>query len=96
MMIKAQLPKKYGFELTSDIQEIYQDESIDVIVELIGKIDPAKDFILGALAHKKHVVTANKDLLATHGPELTAAAKKPVLHCIMKPAWEAGFLSCEH
>ena len=49
MMIKAQLPKNYGFELTSDIQEIYQDESIDVIVELIGKIDPAKDFILGCV-----------------------------------------------
>ena len=44
-------------------------------MELIGKIDPAKDFILGALAHKKHVVTANKDLLATHGLELTTAAK---------------------
>ena len=73
---KSAIAQKYGFELTSDIQEIYQDESIDVIVELIGKIDPAKDFILGALAHKKHVVTANKDLLASHGPELTAAAKK--------------------
>jgi homoserine dehydrogenase len=73
---KSAIAQKYGFELTSDLQDIYQDPSIDVVVELIGKINPAKDFILGALAHKKHVVTANKDLLATHGPELTAAAKK--------------------
>lgn len=73
---KTAIAQKYGFELTSDIQEIYQDDAIDVIVELIGKIDPAKDFILGAFAHKKHVVTANKDLLATHGPELTAAAQQ--------------------
>lgn len=73
---KSAIADKYGFSLTTTVEEIFADPAIDVIVELIGKISPAKEFILAALAHKKHVVTANKDLIATHGPELLAAAKE--------------------
>ncbi|OTN76143.1 hypothetical protein A5886_001220 [Enterococcus sp. 8G7_MSG3316] len=73
---KSAIADKYGFSLTATVEEIFADPEIDVIVELIGKINPAKEFILAALAHKKHVVTANKDLIATHGPELLAAAEK--------------------
>ena len=50
------------------------DPSIDIVVELIGGLEPARTFILRALANGKHVVTANKALLATHGEELYAAA----------------------
>lgn len=73
---KSALAAKYGFALTNEANELFEDETIDVIVELIGKIDPAKAFISAALENKKHVVTANKDLIATHGPELLAIAEK--------------------
>ncbi len=56
--------------LTRDAGEIINDPQIDIIVELIGGINPAKDFILAALKKGKHVVTANKALLAEHGNEL--------------------------
>jgi homoserine dehydrogenase len=52
------------------------DPSIDVIVELIGGIEPARSLVLAALAAGKPVVTANKELLATFGAELLSAAEK--------------------
>lgn len=48
----------------------------DIIVELIGGIDPARRYVTRALEEGRHVVTANKQLLAQHGPELVAAARK--------------------
>ena len=48
----------------------------DVIVELIGGIDPAREYVTRALREGRHVVTANKQLVAQHGPELVAAAKE--------------------
>jgi homoserine dehydrogenase len=56
--------------LTSEAYEIINDPGIDIIVELMGGINPAKEFILAALKKGKHVVTANKALLAEHGNEL--------------------------
>ena len=56
--------------LTPDAYEIINDPTIDIIVELMGGINPAKEFILEALKKGKHVVTANKALLAQHGNEL--------------------------
>ncbi|MCK4401850.1 homoserine dehydrogenase [bacterium] len=61
--------------LTTDANRVLNDPSIDIIVELMGGIQPAKKFILDALKNKKHVVTANKALLATHGDEIFQAAK---------------------
>jgi homoserine dehydrogenase len=65
-----------GVQLTTDAREIMTDPDIDIVVELIGGYKPAKDFILEAIKQKKHVVTANKALLAVHGEELYAAAEK--------------------
>jgi homoserine dehydrogenase len=62
--------------LTTDVDTILNDPEIDIVVELIGGIRPAKDFILKAIRNKKHVVTANKALLATAGNEIFAAALK--------------------
>jgi len=62
--------------LTSDQETIFGDSSIDIVVELIGGIEPACAFVMRALAAGKHVVTANKALLATHGEELYAEARK--------------------
>ena len=62
--------------LIKDAQKILNDPEIDIVVELIGGINPAKEFILDAIKNGKHVVTANKALLAEHGQEIFRAAKK--------------------
>ena len=62
------------FLLTDQPAEILQDPEIDIIVEVMGGIEPARAFILEALRQGKHVVTANKDLIALHGHELLDAA----------------------
>jgi homoserine dehydrogenase len=65
--------------LTKNADDIFTDPEITIVVELIGGIEPAKSFILKAIAHGKHVVTANKALLSLHGQEIfEAAARKGV------------------
>ena len=56
--------------ITTNFDEILNDDSIKIIVEVMGGIEPAKEFILKSLNKKKHIVTANKMLLATYGDEL--------------------------
>jgi homoserine dehydrogenase len=63
-------------KLTTDAKDVIGDPDIDVVVELIGGYKPAKEFILEAIRNKKHVVTANKALLAVHGEEIYEAAEK--------------------
>jgi len=65
-----------GVKVTQDARELIADPAVDVVCELIGGEEPAKTFILEALNAGKNVVTANKMLLAKHGPELCAAALK--------------------
>ena len=60
--------------LTSDVNQIFTDPEISIVIELIGGYEPAKTFVLKAIANGKHVVTANKALLALHGAEIYAAA----------------------
>ncbi|HOA88994.1 MAG TPA: homoserine dehydrogenase [Propioniciclava tarda] len=60
--------------LTSDLDALVRRNDIDLVVELIGGIEPARSLILAAIEHGKSVVTANKALLARHGAELFAAA----------------------
>jgi homoserine dehydrogenase len=62
--------------LTQNAKEILSDPEIDIVVELIGGIHPAKEFILEAIQRKKHAVTANKALLATEGNEIFSEADK--------------------
>lgn len=62
--------------LVSDAKEVLNDPDIDIIVELIGGIRPARDFIITAAKNGKHVVTANKALLATSGDRIFSAAEK--------------------
>lgn len=64
------------FTLTDNPEDILADPNIDIIVEVIGGIEPARTYILDALRNGKNVVTANKDLLALHGHELLDAAKE--------------------
>ncbi|GJL56253.1 MAG: homoserine dehydrogenase [Nitrospirales bacterium] len=60
--------------LTTNAQSVLEDPAIDIVVELIGGYDPAKRFILKAIAKGQSVVTANKALLAVHGEEIFHAA----------------------
>jgi len=62
--------------VTSDAYELVRDKNIDIVVELIGGTTVAKDLVLEAIRRGKHVVTANKALLATHGNEIFKAAQK--------------------
>src|SRR5438067_3996675 len=60
---------------THDPAEVVRDEAVDVVVEAIGGIEPARSLILEAFEHRKPVVTANKELLSTLGRELFEAAQ---------------------
>jgi len=62
--------------VTDQLQDIARNPEIDIVVELIGGYQPAREFVLDAIAHDKHVVTANKALLAVHGNEIFDAARK--------------------
>jgi len=65
-----------GVIVTADANEIVTNPDIDIVVELIGGYTVAKELMLKAIENGKHVVTANKALLASHGTEIFAAAQK--------------------
>jgi len=62
--------------LTTDVNDILEDEDIDIVIELIGGYEPAKTFILKAMENGKHVVSANKALIAKHWEELMEVSQK--------------------
>ncbi len=62
--------------LTRRAEEVIEDPEIDIVMELMGGIEPAKTFILKAIHNKKHIVTANKALLALHGDEIFREAHR--------------------
>ena len=62
--------------VSKDIFDVVNDPDIDIIVELIGGYEPAKELVLKAIENGKHVVTANKALIAVHGNEIFAAARE--------------------
>jgi len=72
---KKRTPLAEG-KLTQDFKEILQDSEVSVIVELMGKEEPALTYMKEAMAAGKHVVTANKEVIAQHGKELTELAVK--------------------
>ena len=63
-----------GVRIERDVLEVARDPDVDVVVELIGGVTTARELILGAIEEGKHVVTANKALIAEHGSEIFAAA----------------------
>src|ERR1019366_5069378 len=67
---------KGACHLTDDAFSVVSDPEVDIVVELIGGCGVAKDLVLKAIENGKHVVTANKALLAMHGNEIFAAAQK--------------------
>ncbi|WP_303722586.1 homoserine dehydrogenase [Malonomonas rubra] len=76
--------------LSTDVEEIISNPEIDIVIELIGGYEPAKSFILKAIANGKHVVTANKALMALHGQEILAAAEKQGVDVMFEAAVGGG------
>jgi homoserine dehydrogenase len=66
--------------LTLNPEDILDDPSLDLVVELMGSENPAHDYIVRALRAGKHVVTANKEVMAKHGPEILAIAAEHGVH----------------
>lgn len=76
--------------LTNQWEEIVNDPEIEIVIELIGGINPARDYILQALNAGKHVVSANKDLIAVHGHELLEAAHNNKVDFLFEAAVAGG------
>jgi len=79
-----------GIALTADPFEIVNDPEIDIVVELIGGYDLARQLVMTALANGKHVVTANKALIALHGNEIFAEASKKGVMVMFEAAVAGG------
>ena len=76
--------------LTDNPYDIVNDPSIDVVVELMGGVEPAWDYIRTALENGKHIVTANKELLAKKGEELFNLAEKQNRVVLYEAAIDGG------
>ncbi|WP_321531573.1 homoserine dehydrogenase [uncultured Desulfuromonas sp.] len=76
--------------LTDDADNVLTNPNIDVVIELIGGYEPARTFVLKALENGKHVVTANKALLALYGQELLLAAEKNNVSLLFEAAVGGG------
>ena len=82
--------------LTTDVDDVLCDPQIAVVIELIGGYEPARTFVLRAIEHGKHLVTANKALLALHGEEIYAATARRGVEVLFEAAVGGGIpvLSC--
>ncbi|MCQ8180069.1 homoserine dehydrogenase [Methylomonas sp. SURF-1] len=87
---RARICDTQGIALTDDPFEIVNDPDIDIVVELIGGYDLAKQLVLTAIANGKHVVTANKALIALHGNEVFAEASKKGVMVLFEAAVAGG------
>jgi len=76
--------------LTTDVAGLVQDPEIDVVVEVLGGLEPARSLILQAIAQGKHVVTANKAVMARYGAELFQAAQAKGVYVLMEGAVGGG------
>lgn len=76
--------------LTTDLAAIVQDPAIDIVVEVMGGLEPARSLILSAIAQGKHVVTANKAVIARYGAEIFAAATQAGVYVMIEAAVAGG------
>ncbi|MBD2113067.1 MULTISPECIES: homoserine dehydrogenase [Cyanophyceae] len=79
-----------GDRLTTDLESIVSDPTIDVVVEVMGGLEPARSLILKAIAHGKHVVTANKAVIARYGDEIFTAANEAGVYVMLEAAVAGG------
>ena len=76
--------------LSAAVEDVISNPEIDIVIELIGGYEPAKSFILKAIANGKHIVTANKALMAVHGQEIIAAADQQGVSVLFEAAVGGG------
>lgn len=76
--------------LTTDLESIVTDPEIDIVIEVIGGLEPARSLILKAIQHKKHVVTANKAAIARFGDEIFTAASEAGVYVLIEAAVGGG------
>jgi homoserine dehydrogenase len=76
--------------LTTDLEAIVTDPTIDIVVEVMGGLEPARTLLLKAIHQGKHVVTANKALISRHGEELYAAAAQAGVYVLIEAAVGGG------
>ena len=77
---------------TDNFDEIIERDDVDIVVEVMGGEHPALEFILAALKAGKHVVTANKEVMAKHGPEYLILLGKETCECYLKQVWQGVLL----
>ncbi len=75
---------------TTDLSSIVTDPTVDIVIELMGGLEPARSLILSAIAHQKHVITANKAVIARHGAEIFAAAQAAGVYVLLEAAVGGG------
>lgn len=83
----VQLPQE---AITDDLEAIVSDPEVDIVVELIGGLEPARSLILKAIANGKHVVTANKAVIARYGDEIFTAANEAGVYVLLEAAVGGG------
>jgi homoserine dehydrogenase len=86
-------PRKVKFDqevLTTDLEAIVNDPDIDIIVELLGGLEPARSLILQAIANGKHIVTANKAVVSRYGDEIYTAANQAGVYVLIEAAVAGG------
>lgn len=84
---EAKLPPEL---MTTDLESIVTDPAIDIVVEVMGGLEPARSLILKAIAQGKHVVTANKAVIARYGPEIFTAAEEAGVYVLLEAAVGGG------
>ncbi|MGF1478029.1 MAG: homoserine dehydrogenase [Cyanophyceae cyanobacterium] len=76
--------------MTANLESIVRDPNIDIVVELLGGLEPARTLILKAISQGKHVVTANKAVIARYGPEIYDAANEAGVYVLVEAAVGGG------
>lgn len=76
--------------ITTDLESIVNDPTVDIVVEVMGGLEPARSLILKALSHGKHVVTANKAAIARFGAEIFTAANQAGVYVMLEAAVGGG------
>jgi homoserine dehydrogenase len=76
--------------LTTDIEAIVTDPAVDIVVEVMGGLEPTRSLILKAIAHGKHIVTANKAVIARYGAEIFTAAAEAGVYVLLEAAVGGG------
>lgn len=84
---EVQLPLEL---MTTDLEEIVTNPEIDIVVELLGGLEPARSLMLKAIAQGKHIVTANKAVISRYGDEIFAAAEEAGVYVMLEAAVGGG------